>query len=155
MKSIQRSIAFQFSVIADLSPYCSHTVQGRITPASPQPGAPSLLSGRSRSGETLVNAPSLVCASVTSFKNLCENNWISKLKVPVRQKTPASPIQPSRSSLCGQSVGMLRKFPRCPHSPTFHMRFTRSLDVTSLPVGSPTRLLITSPLKSAVVGVPG
>ena len=39
----------------------------------------------------------------------------SILKQAVGQKTCASPVQPMRSFLCGQSVGTSRKFPRCPH----------------------------------------
>src|SRR4030088_399025 len=72
MNSIQRCIASQFFSIMALSPYCTHVVHGTITPASPQPGAPTMPSfhadvpsvpppskGRVL-GETLVNAPWLV-----------------------------------------------------------------------------------------------
>src|ERR1700722_6750610 len=42
MNSIQRCIASQLSSMTALSPYCNQVVQGTITPASPQPGAPTI-----------------------------------------------------------------------------------------------------------------
>src|ERR1022692_1956127 len=73
IKPIQRCIASQFFSMTALSPYCTHVVQGTITPASPQPGAPtlSLHGGGSADssvlegsvfGETFVNAPCELCA---------------------------------------------------------------------------------------------
>ncbi len=45
---------------------------------------------------------------------LAKNGAQPMLKVAVPTKICASPVQPARSSRCGQSVGMLRKLPRWP-----------------------------------------
>ena len=49
----------------------------------------------------------------------------------MRQKTCASAVQPRRSSRCGQSVGTLTKFDRCPHR-----MFCHSWLIIGLPVFS-------------------
>ncbi len=95
-----------------------------MTPASAQPATLSVV-GPTR-GDTSVNAPVALCASRMSVVNLCENAARFALNEAVRQNTSASPIQPSRSSRCGQSVGTLRKFPRCPHRMLLHNWFTVS-----------------------------
>ncbi len=80
-------------------------VQGQITPASAQAGTPLqpiVL------GLTSQKAPSGDWPSSTSTSHLVKKAATSALQVAVRMKTWASPIQPSRSSRCGQSVGMLR-----------------------------------------------
>src|SRR5208337_1149005 len=91
MNSIQRCIASQFSSMTALSPYCNHVVHGTITPASPQPGAPTIASLHADVpddpeppnvivlGDTFVNAPCGVCASTMSWMNFCENAAVSKL----------------------------------------------------------------------------
>ena len=60
-----------------MSPYIFHTVQGTITPASPQAGA----AGRSKFslGATSVNAPEDSCASPTSSSHLAKKLATSRL----------------------------------------------------------------------------
>src|SRR6266478_3056070 len=85
MNSIQRCMESQFLSMTSLLPYCTQVVHGTMTPASPQPGAPtipsSILIRRKGSvlGETFVNAPCGVCASTMSCTNFCENAAMSKL----------------------------------------------------------------------------
>src|SRR3984957_12924351 len=155
MKSIHRSISGQSFSINDASPYCNQVAYGTNTPASPQPGAPgwSLLPSI-RSGEIFENAPSAVCASGTSSMNLCENASISKLYEPVRQNAPASPIHPMRSSRCGQSVGIERKLPRCPHRPSWLILLRSSLELSKRIEGEAGRLFNTSPCKVDSGGFP-
>src|SRR3984893_4758568 len=91
INSIQRCMESQFRSMTSLLPYCTQVVHGTMTPASPQPGAPTIpsfhadvpsesdpLKGRVL-GETFVNAPCEVCASTMSCTNFCENAAMSKL----------------------------------------------------------------------------
>src|ERR671932_210126 len=94
-------------------------VHGTMIPASPQAGAPLLRSSILKSlskGATSGKAPSGDWASSTSTIHLVKNAETSILKQAVRTKTCASPIQPKRSSRCGQSVGTLKKLPRWPQT---------------------------------------
>src|SRR5437773_7207065 len=70
-----------------------------------------------------------------SFTHLLKKLLTPKLKVAVLEKACASPVQPSRSSLCGQSVGTSRKFPLCPHWILCWSWFKSELDELNSPVG--------------------
>src|SRR5476649_2120986 len=85
---------------------------GMMTPASPHTGQELFWFAR---GETVENSPFGPCASSTSNSHLVKKAETSVLRAAVGAKTCASPIQPMRSSRCGQSVGTLKKFPRWPH----------------------------------------
>src|SRR5450432_4220622 len=155
IKLIHLFIASQLRSIKLVSPYCCQAVQGTITPASPHPGAPSTATPSPISGATFGNAPASVWASRISAIHLWVNDAISKLYAPVRQNAPASPVHPKRSSRCGQSVGTVTKLPRWPQMPIFHILLTSSEEVVMRPVGSPSRLLTTSPTTSERRGLPG
>src|SRR5476651_1332405 len=102
-------------------------VHGMMTPASPHTGQELVWFAR---GETVVNSPFGLCASFTSTSHLVKKPDTSALRAAVGAKTCASPIQPRRSSRCGQSVGTLRKFPRWPQT-MFEKSWLRSLSEDS------------------------
>src|ERR1043166_5174668 len=58
------------------------------------------------------------------------------LNAAVRANTWASPVQPSRSSRWGQSVGTSRKLLRCPQTMFCCSRFKSESDVSRDPVGA-------------------
>ena len=64
-------------------------------------------------GANEVNCPSGRCASSQSRDHLLKKAATSMLNAAVEAKTWASPVQPSRSSRCGQSVGTSMKLARC------------------------------------------
>src|SRR5215218_3514682 len=113
-------------------------VHGTITPASPQAGAPHLrlMSPEPLSrGATSGKAPSGDWASWTSVIHFSKKAATSILKEAVRVKIWASPIQPRRSSRCGQSVGTLRKLPRWPQTMFSWSLLTRELEHSKDPLG--------------------
>jgi hypothetical protein len=57
------------------------------------------------------------------------------LNAAVRANTCASPIHPSLSSRCGQSVGTSTKFPFCPQAMLCWSWLTSGFDVSSVPAG--------------------
>ena len=65
----------------------------------------------------------------------------------VRQKAWQSPVQPSRSSRCGQSVGTSTKLPRCPHWMLWKSWLTRSSEQPKPEVTAMSELM-TTPAKS-------
>ncbi len=76
------------------------------------------------------------------------------LKAAASQNTLASPSQPSRSSRCGQSVGMPVKLERWLQSAFNHMRSMSGLSIRKFPVIGRSEEM-TSPSRSAALGVPG
>ena len=73
----------------------------------------------------------------------------------MRQKTSASPVQPRRSSRCGQSVGMLMKLLRWPQMATLYIFDTISSLVASLPMMSPAELIASPAMASSGAAPPG
>ena len=88
-------------------------VQGQMTPASAQAGAPRP-SPRAGSGATSVNAPVGRLRVIHVHQPFGEERRHVDVVGGGADEDLASPIQPSRSSRCGQSVGTLRKLPRWP-----------------------------------------
>ena len=76
------------------------------------------------------------------------------LNVAVLAKTLMSPVQPSRSSRAGVSVGMDRKLPRCPQVMLLCSLFTMALEVSNSLVSSPS-VCMTRPVTVDRSGVPG
>ena len=91
--------------------------QGMITAASAHPAEPAAgWPGRlSTSGTTKGTLPSSYWSADRSRSHFVKKPATSMLNVAVREKTWASPVHPSRSSRCGQSVGTSRKLPFWPH----------------------------------------
>ena len=106
------------------SPNRSYSVHGTTVAASPH-AAPG------RCGVHIVSAgitgtnhgtvPSGSCSAARSRSHPVSIPDASKRKDAVGAKTWMSPVQPRRSSRCGQSVGMSTKLPRMPHT-TFSCR---------------------------------
>ena len=69
-------------------------------------------------------------------------------------KTLASPIQPSRSSRCGQSVMTLWRLPRRPHRVFSKILLTSGEEVSTVPAGGASECS-TSPVSAVGSGVPG
>ena len=78
---------------------------GTITAASLQP-ATGPLSPKTPLGTTYGTVPSRCCASRTSCIHFMKNPRTSAKYAAVFAKICVSPVQPSRSVRCGQSVGM-------------------------------------------------
>jgi hypothetical protein len=76
------------------------------------------------------------------------------LKAAVREKTWASPVQPSRSSRCGQSVGTSRKLPFCPQRMLCWSWSSIGFDVVSRPVTAMSEWT-TTPVRPSSVSSPG
>ena len=122
-----------------------------MTPASPQPAVPE---PPSTPGATSVNDPSSCCASTRSSLNLPRKFATSRLNVDVPEKMPMSPVQPSRSSRCGQSLGTDSMFERSPHRMLCCSWFTSAFDVVNVPVCAPD-VHIARPVNVAAVGADG
>ena len=69
--------------------------------------------------------PSGSCSAATSRSHEESSPATSNKNAAVGAKTCRSPVQPTRSSRCGQSVGMSTKFPRMLHT-TFSCSFSSS-----------------------------
>ncbi len=65
-----------------------------------------------------------------------------------------SPVQPSRSSRCGQSVGTSKKLPRMPHTTFSCSRLISSSEQLNQPVRSMS-VCSTTARRSSVVSSPG
>ncbi len=76
------------------------------------------------------------------------------LKEAVRTKVWASPVQPSLSSRCGQSVGTLRKLPRCPQTMFSCSLLTIGLEHSKDPEGGVAECT-TQPVTAPSGGSPG
>ncbi len=113
-KSRYATMPFQRSSRIRRSPKQRWIVQGQITIASAQAGPPSSLESGPLpvSGAMGGTRPSPPWASSRSRSHFEKNPATSMLKEAVRTKTWASPVQPRRSSRCGQSVGRSTKLPR-------------------------------------------
>lgn len=68
-----------------------------------------------------------------SRSHLVKNAATSALSAAVGRKTCASASQPSRSSRCGQSVGTLTKFERCPHATQSCSRLSSASEQSNSP----------------------
>ncbi len=91
-------------------------VHGMITAASAHPAEPAagFPGVDNTSGITWGTLPVSIWSAATSRSHFVKKPATSMLKAAVREKTCASPVQPSRSSRCGQSVGTSTKLPFCP-----------------------------------------
>ena len=79
---------------------------------------------------------------------------MSTLKVDVAAKMAMSPVQPSRSSRCGQSVGIDSMFERSPQRMLCCNWLTSALEVVSVPSWAPV-VHAARPVTLSAVGVPG
>src|SRR3954464_15644872 len=96
------------------SRYATWTDQGTIVAASAQPARPSAGSPSPRTlGTTLGTAPSSVWSCARSTSQLAQKARASNSVQAVAANAGASPVQPSRSSRWGQSVGTATKLSRC------------------------------------------
>ena len=77
------------------------------------------------SGTMCGTVPSGSCSAERSASHELRKPPTSYKKEAVGAKTWMSPVHPSRSSRCGQSVGTSRKLPRMPHT-TFSCSWLRS-----------------------------
>ena len=107
-----------------------------------------------RRGATSEKPPSGDWASTTSCTHLVKNEATSRFPVAVRTKIWASPIHPSRSSRCGQSVGMLKKLPRWPQSMLDTSWLTIGLSHSNVPALGVSECR-TQPVTASAGGVPG
>ncbi len=82
-----------------------------MTMASAHAGPPSprIIASCGGIGASGGTAPLADCASVRSTSHFEKNAATSRLNAAVRTNTCASPVQPSRSSRCGQSVGIVHE----------------------------------------------
>src|ERR1700761_2570278 len=87
------------------------------------------------SGITCGTAPLLYWSAATSFIHLVKKLCTFILNDAVRENTCASPVQPKRSSRCGQSVGTSKKLPFCPHWILCCSWLIIGFDDVKLPVG--------------------
>ncbi len=108
----------------------------------------------STSGITNGMAPLGFWSAARSPSHLVKKPATSMLNAAVGAKTWASPVQPMRSSRCGQSVGTSRKLPFCPHTMLCCSWLIAVFDVSKLPVGVMSEW-ITMPVRLSVVGAPG
>ncbi len=120
--------------------------QGMMTAASaqaaeppakpPPPRSPAVpASGLLRtSGTTKGTLPLAFWSAATSASHLVKKPATSMLKLAVREKTWASPVQPRRSSRCGQSVGTSRKLPFWPQRMLCWSWFSSGFEVSKRPV---------------------
>src|SRR5215204_2622879 len=116
-----------------LSPYTWYIVHGAMVLTSPQPAEVPLLFFNT-SGITKGTCPSGYWSAARSFSHLVKKADTSMLNAAVRQNACASPVHPSRSSRCGQSVGTSRKFPLCPHSILCCSWFTKESEQAKVPL---------------------
>ena len=139
--------------------YCRRTVSasprrrsrtsGTITAASPHAAA-----GRAMpmtSGTTNGTVPSAACSSARSRSHESRNPRTSYRKAAVGAKTWMSPVQPKRSSRCGQSVGIETTLPRRLHTTLSCRRCSNGCDVRNEPVRS--RSLCTTTAVTAPSGI--
>ena len=129
-----------------------------ITAASAQPVAPagrrpSLDTGNTF-GTTWGTLPSSYWSAATSPSHLVKNPATSMLNAAVGANTCASPVQPMRSSRCGQSVGTSRKFPFWPQTMLLWSWLTSGFDVTISPAFDMSEWT-TIPVTLSGVSVPG
>ena len=129
------------------SPYASYSVHGTTVAASPQPVEPNSKASwpvprtaASTLGTTLGTAPSARWSWPRSVSQLARKARLSALAHAVGAKTMMSPVQPSRSSRCGQSVGTARKLPRWDQLTLRNSWLTRSSEHSNRPVGARSEL---------------
>jgi hypothetical protein len=105
-------------------------------------------------GTTWGTEPFSFWSAATSASHFVKNPATSMLKLAVREKTCASPVQPSRSSRCGQSVGTSRKLPFWPQRMLRCSWLSSGFDVSKLPVTAMSECT-TTPVSASSVGSPG
>ena len=125
------------------SPYASYSVHGTTVAASPQPHEPYSKTARSvpratsrTFGTTAGTAPSSRWSAARSASQLARKARLSALAQAAGEKTMMSPVQPSRSSRCGQSLGMARKLPRWDQVTLRNSWLTLSSEQAKVPVTS-------------------
>ncbi len=103
-------------------------------PASPQPAEPlQRSSGSYGCGAKSGNRPSLACASRRSAVHLVKNAAMSMFIAAVWLNTCMSPVQPNRSSRCGQSVGTPIRLSRWVHRMLANSRLSIGLEHSNVP----------------------
>ena len=90
------------------------------------PGTAATRTLRARRARRNGTAPSAACSTRTSSSQSARNPATSNKYDAVGANTCRSPVQPSRSSRCGQSVGTSTKLPRIPHTTFSCSRLTSS-----------------------------
>ncbi len=123
-------MAAQFSSITAVSPYRRQTVQGRMIAASAQPG---VFWPRAQNGAVSGISPVADWPARMSPMNRRVKASTSMLKAAASQKIWASPVQPMRSSRCGQSVGTPRKLPRWLHRVLRTIAWISGLSIRAAP----------------------
>ena len=87
---------------------------GTMAAASAQPARPKRRSPSTTTSGTTEGTPSTSSwSSARSRSQLAQNAWESNSVLAVGANACASPVQPKRSSRCGQSVGTDTKLSRC------------------------------------------
>src|SRR5690242_12607050 len=131
-------------------------VHGAIVATSAQPvlpAAPGQILANTL-GTTKGTAPLGSWSAATSPSHFAKKPETSMLNAAVGANTCASPVQPRRSSRCGQSVGTSTKLPRCPHTMFCCSLFTSALLDSNVPVGVMSEYA-TMPVSDVESGVPG
>ena len=137
--------------------------QGTIVATSAQAAEPpgnelsssALMSVRERTfGTTWGTEPFAFWSAATSASHFVKKPATSMLKLAVREKTCASPVQPRRSSRCGQSVGTSRKLPFCPQRMLCWSWLSSGFEVSNVPVTAMSECT-TTPVSASSVGSPG
>lgn len=117
------------------SPKCRYSTHGTTVAASPHAVAAGE-SVFSTSGTTNGTEPSSNCSLARSFSHDDRNPAVSNRNDAVGENTWMSPVQPSRSSRCGQSVGRSTKLPRLLHTTLSWIRFQQRLRAPEPPVAA-------------------
>src|SRR5690242_17002759 len=112
-------------------------VHGAIVATSAQPVLPAAPGDilANTLGTTKGTAPLGSWSAATSPSHFAKKPETSMLNAAVGANTCASPVQPKRSSRCGQSVGTSTKSPRCDQMVFSTSRLTRGLADEKCPDG--------------------
>ena len=115
----------------------SYSTHGTTTAASPQPTSACCGKGRSGRNGTYIGTIPSWSSSCSTARSASQDRSIpdaSKRNDAVGAKTCRSPVQPSRSSRCGQSVGRSTKLPRMPQTTFSCSRSTSASEQVKVPV---------------------
>ena len=109
---------------------------GGVAPAGgpPRSGSPAADRGTARSRHHAVGSSSCSTARSASQDAACPR--CRRGRPPSARRPARSPVQPSRSSRCGQSVGTSTKLPRMPQTTFSCSRSTSGSEQANVPVGA-------------------
>ena len=130
----------------------THGTTSRRRPR-PRPARPSRAARWAR--RTARRRPRPSARSARSTSHDARKPAQSYRKRAVGAKTWMSPVQPSRSSRCGQSVGRSRKLPRMPQTTFSCSRFSSGSEHSNQPVRSMSRVARRRATTSAASSSPG